>query len=195
MDVLARGNEALERLEHNDRFRRRWRATYAMKTYNFPEVHPQSDGPWRDEPDKAQWIDTVTDLDCLAVRNHVGAWCGYVGVQPGHKWHGVNYFDIKFPLTVHGGLTFSNFCAEGEGTEEGRFICHIPAPGRPDNVWWLGFDCAHPMDLRPRDEEIEKELGLPPLAGLYGRPPVYRDFKYVQSECAGLALQIRDAAR
>src|SRR5437868_4216905 len=33
-------------------------------------------GPWWDEPDKVQWIDPATDLDCLAVRGPFGAWCG-----------------------------------------------------------------------------------------------------------------------
>ena len=38
--------------------------------------------PWLDEPDKAQWIDKTSGLDCLIVRvKHHGALCGYVGCK------------------------------------------------------------------------------------------------------------------
>lgn len=158
-----------------------------MKTYSFPERHPKVDGPWAGEPDKAQWIDTVTDLDCLMVRNHVGALCGYVGVPPEHPWYKVQYDDIEPRPMVHGGLTFSDLCAEGEGVEDGPFICHVPGPGRPEAPWWLGFDCAHLGDLMPRYLEDDMK-GLEILAE--GR---YRTFEYVRQECASLARQIREA--
>lgn len=61
--------------------------------------------PWDNEPDKVQWIDPATDLDCLAVRNPIGAWCGYVGVPNDHPYYGQPYDDI--PVSVHGGLTFA----------------------------------------------------------------------------------------
>jgi hypothetical protein len=46
-------------------------------------------GPWLEEPDKIQWIDEATGLDCLIVRqSESGHLCGYAGVPPGHPLHG-----------------------------------------------------------------------------------------------------------
>lgn len=169
-----------------------------MKTYTFPERHPNLSGPWDNEPDKAQWIDEATGLDCLMVRNPFGALCGYVGVQPGHPWHGQDYTVLP-DVDVHGGLTFADSCQEG--AEDGPGICHVPEPGRPANVWWLGFDCAHYMDLAPGmlEHEASKLKSLEDLQAYmmaeamspYGK--TYRTFEYVQSECASLAKQIQQA--
>lgn len=67
-------------------------------------------GAWDDEPDKIQWQDEATGLPCLIVRGPSGALCGYVGVAPGHPWHGKDYDDCG--VDVHGGLTFASKCAE-----------------------------------------------------------------------------------
>lgn len=83
-------------------------------------------GPWDAEPDKAQWVDPATNLDCLIVRNPGGAWCGYVGIAEGHPWFGIEYSGCtqspcgqdwcehspESRVRVHGGLTFSDFCHE-----------------------------------------------------------------------------------
>ena len=46
-------------------------------------------GPWDDRARQGPVARRrATDLDCLAVRNQHGSWCGYVGVAPGHPWHG-----------------------------------------------------------------------------------------------------------
>lgn len=165
-----------------------------MKTWTFEEKRPKVSGPWDDEPDKAQWIDEATGLDCLIVRGPVGALCGYVGVPPEHPWHGKGYggclnadcteefcwsHSPEAAISVHGGLTFSDSCQEG--AEDGPGICHVPEPGRPANVWWFGFDCAHAFDLAP-------------LMIQYGPNPgdVYRHFEYVQRECADLAKQLAE---
>lgn len=159
-----------------------------MKTYTFPEKRVPVPGPWDDEPDKAQWIDEATGLDCLMVRGPVGALCGYVGVQPGHPWYEKDYDAIEPYPDVHGGLTFASLCQEG--AEDGPGICHIPAPGRPARVWWLGFDCAHLGDAMPTMEAREAEMGFDSIPG-YGK--TYRTFEYVQQECARLAEQIKAA--
>lgn len=161
-----------------------------IKTWTFPD-HPATVGPWSDEPDKAQWIDEATDLDCLAVRNWRGAWCGYVGVPPGHPLHGVGYDHAEQrgdSFDVHGGLTFSDFCQEG--AEDGPGICHVPQPGRPAKVWWLGFDCAHYMDLTPHDAADSELIGL--HIGL--REGTYRTLDYVRAEVASLARQLAEVA-
>ena len=146
-------------------------------------------GPWDSEPDdKTQWIDEATGLDCLAVRNHAGAWCGYVGLPATHPLHGKDYSaDIRFPsrdgeglksmeaaFSVHGGITYASACS-GE-------ICHVPEDGRPDDVWWIGFDCAHSGDLAPMDAHYDMLR--------YRLGGTYRNLHYVKSECAQLAEQL-----
>src|SRR5215831_16238351 len=70
-------------------------------------------GPWDQEPDKCQWIDEATGLDCMALRNRMGAWCGYVGIPPEHPLHGLDYDDVgTWDFEVHGGLTFADRCDE-----------------------------------------------------------------------------------
>lgn len=180
MDVLAGGNHQGEGI---------------LKTYTFAERRIEKPGPWENEPDKAQWIDGDTDLDCLMVRNPVGALCGYVGVQPGHPWHGKDYDAVEPYPEVHGGLTFASFCQEG--AEDGPGVCHVPAPGRPANVWWLGFDCAHIHDIAPKYDdvgELPTALSDGFMSQTFGEPfKTYKTFEYVQQECAGLAKQIKAA--
>jgi hypothetical protein len=140
-------------------------------------------GPWDNEPDKMQWPDAATGLPCLAVRNAVGAWCGYVGVPPGHAYHGMHYDDVN--CSVHGGLTFADACQPT--ADESADICHVPSPGEPHNVWWLGFDCGHCMDVAPSMLIRMSVLGLP------GYEQTYRTLDYVRNECAGLAAQLINA--
>ncbi len=136
-------------------------------------------GEWRGEPDKVQWTDPATGLACLAKRNpNFGNWCGYVGIGPDHPWHGKGYGDLPDGgPSVHGGLTYASKCEEGPAEET---ICHVPAAGEPDHLWWFGFDCAHGGDLTP---------GMPSLL-TFGLGDVYRPLPYVRSECARLAAQI-----
>lgn len=146
------------------------------------------DGPWQSEPDKIQWVDPATDLDCLMVRQEQsGHWCGYVGVAEGHPAFEVGYSDLYdrgVDINVHGGLTFADAC--DESAAEGHGICHIPEPGRPDHIWWLGFDCHHGHDLAPLFAIRERERGwAPDYADM-----TYRDRAYVEREVASLARQL-----
>lgn len=163
-------------------------------------------GPWSDEPDKMQWIDDATGMACLAVRHpHSGHWCGYVGVEPGHMLHGKDYGAAgvftcgdtceegedgyhygctpQAHLEAHGGITFADKCQHS--TDPCRGVCHIAEPGKPDELWWFGFDCAHCGDCSPRDYELKKR-GYP-FSPVYG---VYRDLGYVREQCAHLAQQL-----
>lgn len=137
-------------------------------------------GPWDSEPDKLQWVDETTGLDCLIVRNHCGALCGYVGIQEGHPWYGKGYEDVT--VEAHGGLTYAEKCA--------GHICHVPEPGRPDNVWWLGFDCIHAGDFAPGLHRNVARRSLGDLGGFDGE---YRDVVYVRGECESLAKQAAEA--
>lgn len=145
-------------------------------------------GPWDNEPDKVQWPDEATGLPCLAVRNHrYGNWCGYVGLPPEHPLHGKDYKDVD--AEVHGGITFADKCNPGEDESQG--ICHTPAAGEPDHVWWFGFDCAHAWDYSPHDVMNAGKRGYP-----FTIEPDehYRDLAYVRAQCESLASQLKSAA-
>lgn len=162
-------------------------------------------GPWQGEPDKRQWTDEATGMPCLIVRNPGGALCGYVGVSMDHPAHGLNYNAYSYDdaghaiptsliedavndIEVHGGLTFAAGC--GHGDDESVGICHIPAAGEPDDVWWFGFDCLHSGDVGPAYAARERAQGWEHVDPPWGRDK-YRDVAYVTAECARLAVQLR----
>lgn len=130
-------------------------------------------GEWDNEPDEVQWIDEATDLPCLAVRSRSASWCGYVGVTEGHPLYLKHYRSVD--VDVHGGLTFS-----GHGQ---AFLDH------PENVWWLGFDCAHFGDYRPPTTQAIYDFEL-----TLEEDNQYRNLAYVQWQCAELARQLAELA-
>lgn len=147
-------------------------------------------GPWQDEPDRKEW--RHNGFPCLAVRSGHGNWCGYVGVPPGHPWHGKGYADVEGE--AHGGLTYADACA--------GHICHVPKPGEPDDVWWLGFDCNHAWDIAPgldaRLRELgirtqEQDLAILALEGDWRR--TYKELAFVEAEVEDLAEQAGKAAQ
>ena len=145
-----------------------------MKTWHFVEIKAQlPDGAWMHEPDKAQWIDEKTGLDCLIVRGGSGALCGYVGVPESHKAYSVDYDDCSLEsITVHGGLTFAGLCQENNP----HGVCHSGVVAN-EKVWWLGFDCAHFGDSCPSH-------------GSFSKYETYKDFDYVKAEATSLARQL-----
>lgn len=180
------------------------------RVYTTIDKTAWGEGPWQDEPDKIQWKDEASGFACLVKRNHHGAWCGYVGLPPQHPFYEKGYSEVyelspKWGedgyLDIHGGLTYSNHCAEGP---EESSICHVPDPGEPDDVWWLGFDCAHSGDLVPRMvadnrrralEAIETTGSSWPWGELPGEPPDrYRDVTYARGEVTSLAAQLARSA-
>lgn len=142
-----------------------------------------SSGEWDDEPDKLQWVDPDTDLDCLIVRGPHGAFCGYVGVPAEHPAFGKGYEEVD--AEVHGGLTFADRCQES--APEGHGICHIPEPGRTDKIWWLGFDCAHAGDLCPAYDNADSIRGQLGITG-----DSYKNREFVENEIKQLARQLRE---
>lgn len=154
--------------------------------YEGRELPP---GPWDNEPDKVQWYDEPSGYDCLVLRGPMGAWCGYVALEPDHPYYGKHYEEA--PVEVHGGLTFADFCME-DGRPQGERVCHIERhPGV--KVWWLGFDCGHHMDLVPGMTPMAATLNS--LTESFGAgDEQYRDLDYVTRETVGLAVQLRALA-
>jgi hypothetical protein len=152
------------------------------------------DGPWQSEPDRVDWIHT--GLACLALRHpDHGHWCGYVGVPREHPLYGSKWED-GLPLDCHGGVNYAAPC-------DGSDICHVPAAGMPDDVWWFGSDFGHIRDLSPGcNARLREALAASPDAPwasvfrreLEGEPDflreVYRELPYVRAEVERLAEQL-----
>ena len=147
-------------------------------------------GPWDGEPDRLEW--RYQGVPCLMVRNRLGGWCGYAAVSPGHPWHGKRYsgtdndYDSspEKHVDVHGGLTYSDFCAD--------HICHVPQPGESDNVYWFGFDCGHFDDVLPGMDAYLRQLPSHVEHEPFGS---YKDVAYVRAEVERLAAQLLAVAR
>jgi hypothetical protein len=140
-------------------------------------------GPWQDEPDLVEWR-TPDGYAALIVRSGMsGALCGYVGLPPGHPLHGKPYRDLKsVELSVHGGLTYADEC--------GGHICHVPQPGEPADIWWLGFDCAHFGDYDPAMRAyLRKRMGDNARPLMPGES--YKPLGYVRGEVESLAAQLK----
>lgn len=149
-------------------------------------------GPWDSEPDRLEWRHS-SGLACLANRNDMGAWCGYVAIPPGHPLFGVIDTRGGDSFEVHGGITYSKVGRQGP-------IGHVPLPGESDDPHWVGFDCGHASDLIPSFEiysgSLEK-IGLPKEAAPLFRSlrqraagSTYRDLPWVVEQTNSLADQI-----
>lgn len=136
-------------------------------------------GPWNNEPDRVEFL--ASGFDCMIQRNmQNGSWCGYVAVPKDHKAYEKGYDTVD--VSVHGGLTYADHC--------NGHICHKPLPGRPDDVWWLGFDCAHGEDVIPMFVYHAKHDApyLSSFIGKYGE--AYKDTNYAMAETMSLARQL-----
>lgn len=64
----------------------------------------------------------------------IGHRCGYVGIPSTHEDHNKSYEDID--VCAHGGLTYS-----------GDSRSYPTISTEEENLWWVGFDCAHIDDI------------------------------------------------
>lgn len=154
---------------------------------NWPE------GPWDAEPDRLEWK-TKAGFPAIAHRHPQGGhWCGYVGVPNGHLLYGQGEPDSI--IDVHGGVTYASRC-------DGH-ICHVPAPGESDDVWWLGFDCAHHMDAAPQSKipttwawQGKERVELWGPEARYVSPldvkGFYRTLEFVKAECERAAKELAE---
>jgi hypothetical protein len=109
------------------------------------------------------WI-TKSGFRAIVIFNQNGQYrCGYVGVEKDSGYYGVENSDVDEHLNVHGGITFSG---------------HLN--GLPENIWWIGYDCAHSGDLVkwPYSPDSSWSKG------------VERSLEYCVKECESLALQL-----
>src|SRR3990167_2484412 len=128
-----------------------------------------------DHPDHVLSSGEHEGFEFVTVHNGMGFRCGYVRVPLGHPWHGRSYDEIEPYPQVHGGLTFSK--------------ADKPCGGdRPDNGWWLGFDCAHGGDLPDPALPTDCDIGMPS----FGRG-VVRTQEYVEAGCRSLCQQAKES--
>lgn len=146
------------------------------------------DGPWQSEPDRVDFVHA--GLPCLALRhpNH-GYWCGYVAVSKPHPLYEVSASDADVYLdSGHRGLNYADHCS--------GYICHVPQPGMPDDVWWFGFDCGHLFDLAPgidaRLRHVAPELAATKFPEWLS--DTYRDLPYVRKCIEELAEELAHKA-
>lgn len=131
--------------------------------------------PWLNEPNRVEF--KYKGFDCLIVRNNSGALCGYAAMKPGHPWYEKHYNSLQ-DVEVHGGVTYTDHCQ--------GIICH--KTDKEDNVWWIGFDCAHAYDLIPEftRSNIFRELLGDAASSSYG---TYKDISFVTKEIEKLVDQ------
>jgi len=82
--------------------------------------------PWLNEPDIENFV--YQGYECLLKRNMLGCWLGYVHIPASSVWAQQQNFML---LDVHGGITYANLLPDQE------------------DIFVLGFDCAHLGDIMP----------------------------------------------
>jgi hypothetical protein len=159
---------------------------YAMPVYDvvhdiwFVDRTDWPKGPWDGEPDREEFI--FLGLPCIAVRNKLGAWCGYVGIPNNHPLRDKSYnqlYDMEVDINIHGGLTFSDY---------GTFpMNHSQLEHKA--TWYYGFDCAHSGDLVPSMLALNVKFGIPTGFSFHES---YCTFDYCKSQIKSLARQLRE---
>lgn len=141
-----------------------------------------ADGPWRDEPDYAQWV-APNGLVCFAVRSvWSGSWLAYVCLPPGHPGWGVDFRD-EGDLDVHGGVTYA---APPAWPDFPRML------GGGADLWLVGFDCVHGGDVSPGLEARLRALGYDDVAARFPGD-TYQTLATVQAWTDDLAAQLGPA--
>lgn len=185
--------------------RKTWHSNASHKGWAPREEWPP--GIWQTEPDKVQWVDEATGLDCVIVRNGSGSLCGYVGVPSSHPLYKKEYNDEGFPdLDVHGGVTYTSghrIPADGDYSD---YVSFEPYEGFDPDLWIIGFDCSHAGDLSPGlrahrrsmeklIEEMPGDTYTPIFFKHWSEDPrreVYWTIEQVETEVGKLAAQVAE---
>jgi hypothetical protein len=146
-----------------------------------------------------------------------GSFCGYVGVEPSHPAHGLNYDGAPYEEAK----AYHKALRESLRGSLLKLESPKPIPGVGDALdsigvhggltfsglrdefdhgrWYFGFDCGHHGDFMPAVESRLKQLYVDEsmvwkkrveLFDKYDRC-VYRDMNYVKDQCHKLALQLK----
>ena len=118
-------------------------------------------------------------LKCVAIAVPIGHRCGYVGVDNNHPCFSRHSDDTGTNFDVHGGITYTGMPYEWE---------------RHDNIWWIGFDCAHSGDgkdfsiMNDENRKFYRGTSYPAMLK-FGE---IRTLDFVVVECNKLAEQLAD---
>lgn len=160
------------------------------------------DGPWNSEIDFDQW-NTPEGFHAILIRmKSMGNINGYIGVPPGHKWHGKGYNTLIQPTEMQLrqkvdpehrnvlGLFLLMLCDVNPGEPIPMstmvrvhggitFASYFKSENGGRKDWWyFGFDTAHSNDLIP---------GMMQYSWICG---IYRDADYVRGQIEFLSRQI-----
>lgn len=129
---------------------------------------------------EADWL-TTSGLRAIVVMQELGHRCGYVVISKDHPLYGISNIshDEISSLDVHGGVTCVNY-AIGIGP-------------KIDDIWYIGFDCAHCFDS-PSPEYIAKMIArIPSLCRYYEMPgAAHKSLEFCINECENLAKQLKE---
>lgn len=124
---------------------------------------------------KTTWRDNETGMFCRVVLTTMGHFCGYVGVEPGHPLFGMGYSEHVPELSEmlqeamagtvgDRGILAIAFADKNNASMDLVFDVHgsVTFAGKmdEDQVWWIGFDCAHYGDTNEiwNEEAVTKEV-------------------------------------
>lgn len=170
----------------------------AEVAYSVRDLHPIDDGPWMQEADRVAWTDPATGYPCIIRRETPGGHlAGFVAVPGSHSLYGYSP-DILAMLGIspHCGAEYADRCIGAD--PEDRPACHAgninfgwADAGAPDHdeLWWFGFSCGTPFDVRPAQDRRE------PGATMVGPGRAYRDETYVLAHVIDLASQLHAVGR
>lgn len=207
-DLLEKSNELARRMDERRAQRKAENEKIPFEQHlaeYYEHMKPRriewGPGPWKKEPLRKEF--RAHGFDCLIIRAPLGHLCGYVGLPPDHPLYGKHYDELPDEIDVHGGVTYGEEC--------GGHICHRPAPGESDHLFWVGFDCAHYNDLSPYETSrmsryIQRKVREDMRAMGYTDSRLnaldyeermgkkYRPFNWVRMETKRLARQLRKIA-
>ena len=107
---------------------RRWNEQESAALARLLDLPAFPAGPWTLEPDAESWVDAVTGLRCVILRNRLGTLAGYVHNPERIPTNRINARGIHRGMTGNGPL-------------------HLFG----DEMHWVSVDCAHAGDLMPMD--------------------------------------------
>lgn len=142
-----------------------------------------SRGEWDKEVDRYEF--EAYGFSCLLNRGLMGHWCGYVAIPKTHPLFGKYEDELNKILDAPGGVTFAD--------PPFAHICLLNK--KDDDLWFIGYDCAHSRDLIPA---LDKTMGPFLNKALSARPdlnneflrPAYRTLEFNIQETTELAHQL-----
>lgn len=128
-------------------------------------------GPWQTEPDHLHVWDRGF-IELIERNPGMGNLCGYLGVFPGHPWHGLSLAQLNELAEPHGGFSWSaENCSDVVGLSTKKAAGH----------WFVGFDCGHAWDLSPGMRKYYSHLSKLDVQAME-RDQVYRSWNFVRAE-------------